>query len=198
MFLLFFSFISCLLLRFYIPEKIIFTIPLYCRKYKDIFLISCAWWRWVKLSKKYARKYRLIHVCVLTLLWFQMDSHTLCPCLSAFLSISVSVRLCEQTLNSSESAIAKYAEQEDKKQNTWLCWRFDLLLYAIFLKKKVQISVWLKMLSPSTNNSSRVPLLSLFSEPSFRLNYGELDCKTWGCEVLSDNLKGPREGLLPG
>lgn len=79
-----------------------------------------------------------------------LDSDGLSHSLSLSLSLSllsVSVRLCEQTLNSSGSAITKYAEQEDKKQNTWLCWCFDLLLYAIFVKKKVQISVWLKTCS---------------------------------------------------
>jgi len=39
-----------------------------------------------------------IHMCVLMPLCGQMDSHTLCPCLSAFLPFSGSVRMCEQNL----------------------------------------------------------------------------------------------------
>lgn len=41
-----------------------------------------------------------------------------------------------ESLNSRESAITKYADQEDSKQNAQLWWGFDVLLYTVFLKKK--------------------------------------------------------------
>lgn len=131
----------------------------------------------------------------------------MCLCCSAFrrtLTLSVLVSLP----SSPSQSVLEYVSRISKfkwKCYYKVCWAgrlkaehsalmmfWSLTSHYLFKEKIANICLAKNMFSPSTNtsHSSRVTFLGLFPEPSFRSTYGKLDCKIWGCVVLSDNLKG--------
>lgn len=64
-----------------------------------------------------------------------------------------------------------------KAEHLALLMFWSLTLCYLCKEKSANICLIKNMFSPSTNGSSRVPLLSLFSEPGFRSDDGELGCK---------------------
>lgn len=140
-----------------------------------------------------------IRVEVLMLLCFQMDSHTFCPCFSAFLPFSVLEYV---------SRISKF---------TWkcyykVCWSrrletersalmgfWCLTLHSLFKEKKCK-SVWLKTCSLLQQirliiqeSLSWVYFLSLVSD-QLMVNWTAKYEAVWFCQII---WRGLEEGLLP-